>query len=44
MIRVEHIYSPSPSGEGLGWGRLHKWGCLPRCPTPIPSPEGEGLE
>ncbi|MGN6817863.1 MAG: DNA mismatch repair endonuclease MutL [Sphingomonas sp.] len=37
-------YSPSPSGEGLGWGSapnatldlLHR-------PTPHPSPEGEGL-
>ncbi|WP_296613081.1 DNA mismatch repair endonuclease MutL [Sphingomonas sp.] len=37
-------YSPSPSGEGLGWGSapnsaLDLW----HAPTPYPSPEGEGL-
>ena len=38
--------SPSPSGEGLGWGRVPQdeapafWSAVP---TPNPSPEGEGL-
>ncbi len=39
--------SPSPSGEGLGWGRRANpqgglWSPAPG-PTPYPSPEGEGL-
>ncbi|HEV2080237.1 MAG TPA: DNA mismatch repair endonuclease MutL [Allosphingosinicella sp.] len=38
--------SPSPSGEGLGWGsrgRTHSRFSSPLGPTPYPSPEGEGL-
>jgi len=38
--------SPSPSGEGLGWG-MSSGATSPRIfptsPTPYPSPEGEGL-
>jgi len=39
--------SPSPSGEGLGWGRAadSTTGSLGEtCPPPNPSPEGEGQE
>ncbi len=39
------LLSPSPLGEGLGWG-LSSWqadSVRPRGPTPNPSPEGEGL-
>jgi len=39
--------SPSPSGEGLGWGRAadSTTGSLGETsPTPYPSPEGEGQE
>ncbi|WP_277970086.1 acetyl-CoA carboxylase biotin carboxylase subunit [Sphingomonas echinoides] len=39
--------SPSPSGEGLGWGRAadSTTGSLGEtAPTPYPSPEGEGQE
>ncbi|HET9639234.1 MAG TPA: DNA mismatch repair endonuclease MutL, partial [Allosphingosinicella sp.] len=38
--------SPSPSGEGLGWGnrgRASQGFFAPVGPTPNPSPEGEGL-
>jgi DNA mismatch repair protein MutL len=36
--------SPSPSGEGLGWGRTpHNRSLFSHVPTPNPSPEGEGL-
>ena len=37
----EPLLSPSPLGEGLGWGRASQ--ALPMsAPTPGPSPEGEG--
>ena len=36
-------YSPSPSGEGLGWGSAPDGGLFENSPTPYPSPEGEGL-
>ncbi|HEX8214351.1 MAG TPA: DNA mismatch repair endonuclease MutL [Allosphingosinicella sp.] len=38
--------SPSPSGEGLGWGsrgRIYSGFSSPVGPTPHPSPEGQGL-
>src|SRR3954451_18491954 len=38
--------SPFPSGEGLEWGSqpfAHAAPVSPDSPTPIPSPEGEGL-
>jgi hypothetical protein len=39
---VVHVakLSPSPLGEGLGWG-LEVY-AVPADPTPFPSPEGEG--
>ncbi|WP_430991413.1 hypothetical protein, partial [Escherichia coli] len=38
------VASPSPSGEGLGWGRAaNADGALGETPTtPIPPPAGEG--
>jgi len=36
--------SPSPSGEGLGWGGADERGLFEKSPTPYPSPEGEGLK
>ena len=46
MRWISHQISPSPEGEGLGWGLFSLHG--PRVfaytfPTPNPSPEGEGL-
>src|SRR3954471_24548679 len=38
------IKSPSPSGEGLGWGSAAKGTLGETSPTPHPSPEGEGLK
>jgi len=35
--------SPSPSGEGLGWGSPAELRLGETSPTPNPSPEGEGL-
>jgi hypothetical protein len=38
--------SPSPSGEGLGWGLFQSAGAAASIytfPTHNPSPEGEGL-
>ncbi|WP_029623921.1 DNA mismatch repair endonuclease MutL [Sphingomonas sp. PAMC 26617] len=35
--------SPSPSGEGLGWGSPAELALGETSPTPNPSPEGEGL-
>jgi hypothetical protein len=46
MSGVTQRISPSPSGEGLGWGLFHPEGAAPfiyTSPTPNPSPEGEGL-
>ncbi len=36
------MLSPSPSGEGLGWGLRAPLRAWRVGPTPIPSPEGEG--
>ncbi len=47
IIREGHALgdqSPSPSGEGLGWGDAASDAILGTDPTPNPSPEGEGLE
>ena len=38
------VSSPSPSGEGLGWGRAAGGGLGETSPTTDPSPEGEGLQ
>jgi DNA mismatch repair protein MutL len=38
---VSEPLSPSPSGEGLGWGRTNQ-APPSNAPTPGPSPEGEG--
>lgn len=35
--------SPSPLGEGLGWGLAASDALGETSPTPYPSPEGEGL-
>ncbi len=37
------LNSPSPSGEGLGWGSPAELALGETPPTPNPSPEGEGL-
>ena len=45
FIAMDRPLSPSPSGEGLGWGRPagEELAAAPLAPTPNPSPEGEGL-
>jgi len=41
---VAALQSPSPSGEGLGWGSAASSALGEISPTPNPSPEGEGLK
>ena len=46
MSALANVFSPSPSGVGLGWGLFevkYSGTIEPTSPTPYPSPKGEGL-
>ncbi|MET4663550.1 DPP IV N-terminal domain-containing protein [Sphingomonas sp. PvP056] len=44
VLRKRATLSPSPSGEGLGVGRVSPRASSAELPHPNPSPEGEGLQ